>query len=285
MPWFAVDDGFADHPKAIRAGNAALGLWVRAGAWSAKHLTDGFVPDEIAFMHGTPTQAAKLVRVGLWRVAEGGFQFHDWSDDRRNPTRAEVTRRRAENAARQARWRSGRRAGSARADSEQHGNESGEASESIASKENSQKPQVDGGSRRVTNAPDDVTSNTAPSPPLHSPPKEEKTFADSGESAPAEPKRPTYPEAFERAWTAYGRKGGKRTAFAEWQRAVKRAPVERITEAIPPYVHATPELRYRKDFERWLKGDGWESQPPPLTNANGYAPFASPDPARYHEDW
>lgn len=29
MPWFRVDDDFALHPKAIAAGNAALGLWVR----------------------------------------------------------------------------------------------------------------------------------------------------------------------------------------------------------------------------------------------------------------
>ncbi|GAB3372488.1 hypothetical protein [Amycolatopsis echigonensis] len=285
MPWFNVDDGFADHPKAIRAGNAALGLWVRAGAWSAKHLTDGFVPEEIAFLHGTPTQAAKLVRTGLWRVAEGGFQFHDWSDDRRNPTRAEVTRRRSENAARQARWRSARRAGGARTDSGRLANDAGEELEAPGRQEKAEEPQVDPDGRRVTNAPGGATANTAPSTPLPSTPKEEKTLADSGEPASAEPKRVSYPEAFERAWIAYGRKGGKRTAYLEWKRAVKRAPAERITEAIEPYVHSTPEPRYRKDFERWLRGDGWESQPPPLTTPGGYRPFASPDPARYHESW
>ena len=33
MPWFNVDDGFAFHRKAVRAGNAAIGLWTRAGSW------------------------------------------------------------------------------------------------------------------------------------------------------------------------------------------------------------------------------------------------------------
>ena len=44
MPWFRVDDSFDQHPKADAAGNRALGLWVRAGAYCARLLTEGFVP-------------------------------------------------------------------------------------------------------------------------------------------------------------------------------------------------------------------------------------------------
>ena len=41
MTWFRVDDTLAMHPKVYAAGNAAMGLWVRAGAWSMQQLTDG----------------------------------------------------------------------------------------------------------------------------------------------------------------------------------------------------------------------------------------------------
>jgi hypothetical protein len=67
MTWFKVDDAFALHPKAIAAGNAALGLWVRAGSWCGAHLTDGFVPAPLIRTLGAQTRdARKLVEAGLW---------------------------------------------------------------------------------------------------------------------------------------------------------------------------------------------------------------------------
>lgn len=33
MTWFKVDDGFYDHPKVDQLPNAAVGLWVKCGAW------------------------------------------------------------------------------------------------------------------------------------------------------------------------------------------------------------------------------------------------------------
>jgi hypothetical protein len=95
MPWFNVDDGFAFHRKALLAGNAALGLWVRAGSWCAQQLTEGFVPDDMIENLGTITQAKKLVKAGLWEVVDGGYQFHEWTAEGRNPTRGEVLARRA----------------------------------------------------------------------------------------------------------------------------------------------------------------------------------------------
>lgn len=107
MTWFKVDDTLAFHPKAIAAGNAALGLWVRAGTWCSQQLTDGYLPTEMARQMGTRAQATKLVEVGLWKEAPGGYQFHDWTDW--NPTRLQIEadrydrRARAKNAA-QKRW-------------------------------------------------------------------------------------------------------------------------------------------------------------------------------------
>jgi len=88
MPWFKVDDNLAFHQKVVAAGNAAMGLWVRAGSWSAQQLTDGFVPDHIVTTLGGRKHARRLTEVGLWSAVEGGFQFHEWTD--RQPTRIEV---------------------------------------------------------------------------------------------------------------------------------------------------------------------------------------------------
>lgn len=69
-----------------------------------------------------------------------------------------------------------------------------------------------------------------------------------------------YPPVFEKAWVDYGRKGAKKDSYSQWQQAIKRASPETILAAIPPYVAATAkEPKFRKDFERWLKGDCWES--------------------------
>lgn len=105
MPWFNVDDGFAFHRKTVRAGNAALGLWVRAGSWCAQQLTDGHVPAEMVEVLGTQSQANRLVSAGLWFESEDGYQFHEWTDSGRNPSRSEVLLRRKKEAEKKARAR------------------------------------------------------------------------------------------------------------------------------------------------------------------------------------
>lgn len=105
MPWFNVDDGFTFHVKCVKAGNAAVGLWTRAGAWSARHLTDGFIPKEIVATIGTPAQAARLVSSGLWGEVADGYQFHEWSEENRNPTKEKVLERRRSEADRKAKQR------------------------------------------------------------------------------------------------------------------------------------------------------------------------------------
>lgn len=101
MPWFNVEDNLCFHPKAIAAGNAALGLWVRAGSWSMQTLTDGEVPTEVARALGTPGEARRLVTSGLWIPKDGGYEFHEWSDRQRSRVRVaadrEAARQRQEN--------------------------------------------------------------------------------------------------------------------------------------------------------------------------------------------
>lgn len=100
MVWFKVDDKLHDHPKAWRAGVAAMGLWTLAGSWASDQLTDGFVPQHIAQRWGpdVPDMAARLVDAGLWfedeRDGLTGWSFHDWNAPGMQPTRADVMARR-----------------------------------------------------------------------------------------------------------------------------------------------------------------------------------------------
>ncbi|MFC8199918.1 mucin-2 [Streptomyces sp. NPDC057298] len=116
MTWFKVDDTFYGHPKALKAGNAAVGLWVRAGAYAAQHLTEGVVPGVVAQLYGTAPQARKLVSAGLWHAhghtcpapkckqpPAGDYYMHDFLIY--NPTRAKVEDDRARSAERQQRAR------------------------------------------------------------------------------------------------------------------------------------------------------------------------------------
>ncbi|MET9816547.1 hypothetical protein [Streptomyces sp. NPDC006355] len=117
MPWFNVDDKAHSHPKMIKAGNAAVGLWLRCGSYVAQHLTDGVVPGLVADMYGTAPQISKLVKVGLWhphghicpscpQPAEGDYYMHDYAANG-NPLRAEVEQRRQRAAAKKRRQRGG----------------------------------------------------------------------------------------------------------------------------------------------------------------------------------
>ncbi|MDJ1131746.1 hypothetical protein NMN56_007195, partial [Streptomyces iconiensis] len=110
MPWFKVDDTAHAHPKLLKAGNAALGLWMRAGAYAAQHLTEGAVPGIVAQLYGTAPQCRKLVAAGLWhehghpcarcpQPTPGDFQIHDFLIY--NPTRDKVESKRAAAADRQ----------------------------------------------------------------------------------------------------------------------------------------------------------------------------------------
>ena len=99
MAWFNVDDSFYDHPKVWDAPDCAVSLWARAGSWSSRNLTDGFVPTGMpARFCGDPETAVReLLDRGLWQRTKGGYLFHDWTDwnsskeavkAKRQPTRA-----------------------------------------------------------------------------------------------------------------------------------------------------------------------------------------------------
>ena len=89
MTWFKVDDNLAFHPKVLTAGNSAMGLWVRAGAWSSAQLTDGGIPAAMIVVFGAKkADAERLVAAGLWERTDTGYRFHEWLE--RNPSSDEV---------------------------------------------------------------------------------------------------------------------------------------------------------------------------------------------------
>lgn len=109
MTWFKVDDGFTNSKPVLRIPRryraSAIGLWTLAGAWSAKELTDGYIPEYILEeLAGTPSMAAHLVAAELWSEAQNGWSFRNWA--KYQPTREQVLADREKEAERKRRQRS-----------------------------------------------------------------------------------------------------------------------------------------------------------------------------------
>lgn len=103
MPWFKVDDGFFASQKVTRIPRgkrwSAVGLWLLAGTWCSKELTDGFLPDyQFQELGGAKRDADALVESELWERLDGGWQFVEWAENQ--PTKEQTLKRRADDAAR-----------------------------------------------------------------------------------------------------------------------------------------------------------------------------------------
>ena len=91
-----IDKSFWDHPKVKQAGNAAIGLWAKANAWTRDKRSGGFIPRETALELGTFEEVGALINAGLWLKVfdeQGviGFKFKDydhWNDDVEPDTQA-----------------------------------------------------------------------------------------------------------------------------------------------------------------------------------------------------
>lgn len=108
MVWFKVDDSFWSHPKVLPLSSDAVALWVRAGAYCAQQLTDGHVSMQALRMLADRDAAVELTNAGLWDLADGGFQFHDWAEYQ--PTREHVLAERAKATERKRKSRTASRA-------------------------------------------------------------------------------------------------------------------------------------------------------------------------------
>lgn len=112
MAWVRLDDAVYDHPKLAGVPNGTLWVWVCGLAYASRHLTDGFVPSGVLRrFNATSRDAGRLVRAGLWKPVDGGWQIHDYGDYQPtrgsvNGSRADLSRKRSEAGRKgaQARW-------------------------------------------------------------------------------------------------------------------------------------------------------------------------------------
>ena len=270
MAWFKVDDNLDFHPKVVAAGNAAMGLWVRAGAYCASHLTDGFIPRQmIAPLGGRPRDVSKLVEVGLWipgsatdrpensqgsardrpeighgsatgetdyggqgRAKGDGWWFRNWSEFQ--PTKAQVEADRAATAERVREWR---------------------------------KRKSNGSSNTVTNTVTNTVGTPVPSRPVPSRTPSTTTAA---------------PDGFAEFWEVWPRKEDKKKAGAAYAKALKRSDADTILAGAKRYRDDPNRLaQYTKLPTTWLNGDCWDDAPlPPRGDGR---PSANQQPA--YDPW
>lgn len=98
--WAKLDDSLYDHPKLFMAAGAlnvpknrvalVFGTYAYGLIYSAKHLTNGFLPKNFnrGFSDKPELVARALVAGGLWKEVKDGYQIHDW--DQWNPNAERV---------------------------------------------------------------------------------------------------------------------------------------------------------------------------------------------------
>lgn len=181
MPWFALDDGFDTHPKVRKAGNAAVGLFVRLGVHATKHLTEGHLDGAIVRDYGTVATVRKLITVGMLhepghgcrrcpQPADGGFYIHDYLDYNKSRAQIEAAREAARKRQQKGRDNASRNRNQRGSDANPNAN-SRENGASSAPNSRQNAPQFDDGtagqsgtSRRDTHE----GATGVPSPPLPS---------------------------------------------------------------------------------------------------------------------
>lgn len=248
MSWVKLDDGFFRHRKVVQAGRDARDLALASWCFSSATLSDGFIPEAALRQLAADAQvtanprklAARLVEVGLWEEAAGGYQIHDYLTY--NPTREAVEAARAANAARIAAWRAG-------------------------------KAPRNGVTDPVTNGMTNGVGNGFPHPMTPSPrgssrtedPAEEQTPVPKHPSSPAKSGTKalvrTYATEFDAWWSAYPRRIKKEAAYRAYQK--RRDEDGRSAEAL---------LRAAERYADWFEAEHGELEyvPYPSSWLNGH---------------
>lgn len=110
---------------------------------------------------------------------------------------------------------------------------------------------------------DYLTDGTLPTPDI--PMSVRRTFAQitrriRGDTDAVQVEVQTDPYTFDLAWNAYQKKvGSKEKLKKKWQK-LPRDTRRRIIEYIPLYVTATPDKKYRKNFETFLNNQSWNDE-------------------------
>lgn len=237
MPWFKVDDGFTSSPKVISIPRSirlmAIGAWTSAGNYSAKNLTDGYVPNFYLDDIGAPQEIVEaLVKSGLWDLVEDGIQFHDWCEYQPSAVeylekRREVSERRAEAANK--RW------------------------------SNAKTLQVDAnGMQTVCKTDANEMQTVCPEPEPEPEPSITKVIDISSNA---------FDEEFNQFWAIYPRKENKQSARRAFKQALKAETLETILAGALRYRDdPNRDPSFTKHGQTWLNNHCWNDDPLPARN-------------------
>ena len=205
-------------PRVERA--SAIGLYVLAGSWSARELTDGHIPAHmLEELCGSDNDATWLVTSGFWAMADDGWQFCEWAPEQ--PLREVVLAERAKKAERMRDWRSRNKPSSTATDS------TTDTASSWAS---------------------DATVDLAPIPdPI---PDQSKN---------SRPPKADYTAEFEEWWSVYPRKEAKADALKAYTAARKRIDPQTLLNAVRRYalLKAGEDKDFVKLPAGWIRGERW----------------------------
>jgi hypothetical protein len=246
---FLVDDNFNSHPKVMsiprRDRIAAGGLWLFAGVWCRRHLTDGFVPKYMLSEFGAkPSTASTLCEAKLWTVVADGYQFVDWSQWQ--DTKEDVQTKREQWRKRQVKHRT----------------------EKDVTRDKSVTPEP---VTRDSHADVTPVTRSLPVPyPIPNPSLEDK---DSSSSAVADRR----PDPFDEFWRTYPRRVGKDAAKKAWGQAAKRADVACILAGARRFAEdPNREPQFTAHPATWLNQGRWDDDPLP-PRVNGHAKPSTTD--------
>ncbi|AVP67336.1 hypothetical protein [Prescottella equi] len=108
LPWIRLDTTTFDHPKMLYLADEkqhrAIVVHLSGMTYTGKHGLDGFIPRAaLRVIGGLPNDAKKLVEVGLWHLAEGGWSINGWDEYQVSDDEAKARSDKARKAA-QKRW-------------------------------------------------------------------------------------------------------------------------------------------------------------------------------------
>lgn len=259
---FTLD--FPEHEKIFILSDAAFRMLVEMTLYSSKMQTDGRVSKRLAGARWSLEAARELLENDPEKpsIYEDGTDYviHDFA--KHQVTKADL----------EAKKEAGRRGGLAK-------------NRNLAAKKRASKKDSDqsGSSKPVAGA-SEVLKQTSSTPvagalangyqssskplldrdiDIHSSPKGERV--QSGSNHPTEPPAAnSYPAAFERWWSTYPRKQGKRKALAEWRRATKRIDRDELVAKTKTFAAFHAREGTDKQFiplpTTWLNRDGWDDE-------------------------
>lgn len=101
LAWIRLDTGWPRNPKILallsdKEGYRAAVVYISSLCYSGEQGTDGYIPTlALGSLHGRPSDAERLIKVGLWMPLEHGYQINDWAEYQQT---SEVTKARSERA-------------------------------------------------------------------------------------------------------------------------------------------------------------------------------------------